>query len=434
MESQVTEIDPVTIEVKVEVPWDRVRKGLDDTFGKLQKTARVKGFRPGKAPRNVIQQLFSKDVRQEVVSILIEEGLIEAVKKHELPIVSNAQVKDQPSLTDGQPLAFSAKFEVRPKIETLVTELELTRVSSDVSEEDVNAEIERIRAQSATLEPLETPRPAKSGDVVSIDYEVTIDGEKKAEMKGEGRTVELGDGKVLTELEACLDGASIGDTRVATVARPKDDENQELAGKVVVFDVTVKGIQEKKLPALDDEFAKDLGEFESLAALRSKTRERLEVSAKNRAEGALREQAVDKLVIANPVPVPPSLIDQQLRAMAQEFLQFMRMMGQAPNFDETMVGEMRGRAEQKVRAAILLGELSRRESIVVEAAEIDAKLKEIAERTGKHIAKVKVDYQGEKREQLETQILETKLLDHLLAKAKITDAPKTDPATEKKEG
>jgi trigger factor len=428
MESQVTEIDPVTIEVKVEVPWDRVRKGLDDTFGKLQKTARVKGFRPGKAPRNVIQQLFSKDVRQEVVSNLIEEGLIEAVKKHELPIVSNAQVKDQPSLTDGQPLAFSAKFEVRPKIESLVTDLELTRVSADVSDADVDADIERLRVQNSTLEPLETPRAAKKGDVVTIDYEVTIDGEKKADMKGEGRTVELGDGKVLTELEACLDGASVGDKRSATVARPKEDENQELAGKVVVFDVTVKDIQEKKLPALDDEFAKDLGEFESLAGLKTKTRERLELSAKNRAEGSLREQAVDKLVAANPVPVPPSLIDQQLRAMAQEFLQFMRMMGQAPNFDETMVGEMRGRAEQKVRAAILLGELSRRESIAVEASEVDAKLKEIADRTGKHIAKVKVDYQGEKREQLETQILETKLLDHLLSKAKIVDAPPASAA------
>lgn len=427
MSSVVTEIDPVTIEVKVELPWERVRKNLDDTFGKLQKTARVKGFRPGKAPRNVIQQLFAKDVRQEVASNLVSEGLIEAVKEHDLPIVSNAQLEKEPTVAEGQPLAFSAKFEVRPKIETLNTDIAIVRASSVVEDAAVDAEIEKLRQQNATIEPLETARPSKKGDIVTVDFEVTIDGKKDASKKSEGVQVEVGDENVMKEIDAALVGVSVGDTRAVSIARPETDENKDLAGKVVVFDVTVRDVREKKIPALDDDFAKDLGEHDTLEALKKATRDKLEKAAKDRAESSLRQAAVDELVKLNPVPVPPSLLDQQLRAMAQEFVEFLRMIGQQPQLNEAMVGEMRGRAEQKVRAVLLLGELSRKAEIKVEASDVDARLKEIAEKTGKHLAKVKVDYQGEKREQLESSILEQKLVDHLLSKAKITDeAPKKE--------
>ena len=427
MSSVITEIDPVTVEVKVELPWERVRKNLDETFGKLQRTARVKGFRPGKAPRNVIQQLFAKDVRQEVASNLISEGLIEAVKEHELPIVSNAQLEKEPTVAEGQPLAFSAKFEVRPKIESLVTDLALTRAKVAIDDAAVDAELEKLRQQNATIEPLEAARPAKKGDVVTVDFEVTIDGKKDASKKSEGVTVEIGDENVMKEIDAALVGVAVGDVKAVTVARPETDENKDIAGKIVVFDVTVRDVREKKIPALDDDFAKDLGEHQTLAALRQATRERLEKTAKDRAESALRQSAVDELVKLNPVPVPPSLLDQQLRAMAQEFVEFLRMIGQQPKLDEAMVGEMRSRAEQKVRAVLLLGELSRKADIKVETSDVDARLKEISEKTGKHLAKVKVDYQGEKREQLESSILETKLVDHLLSKAKITEG---EPAKE----
>ncbi len=436
MSSVVTEIDPVTIEVKVEVPWERVRKTLDDTYGKIQRTARVKGFRPGKAPRNVIQQLFAKDVRAEVTSNLIQEGLVEAVKQHELPIVSNAQLEKEPTVAEGQPLAFSAKFEVRPKIEKLDTDITLVKAPVEVTDAQLDAELEKLRQQNASIEPLETARPAMKGDVVTVDFEVTIDGKKDEGKKSEGVTVEVGDDNVMKEIDAALLGASVGETKTVTVTRPDTDENKDLAGKVVVFDVVIRDVREKKIPALDDDFAKDLGEHQTLDALKKATREKLEKTTKDRAESALRQSAVDELVKLNPIPVPPSLLDQQLRAMAQEFVEFLRMIGQQPKIDDAMVGEMRGRAEQKVRAVLLLGELSRKADIKVEPADVDAKLKEIADRSGKHIAKVKVDYQGEKREQLESQILETKLVDHLLAKAKFTTeapAPKEESAPAAKE-
>lgn len=422
MPSQVSEIDPVTVEIQVEVPWDRVQKGLDETFSKLQRSARVKGFRPGKAPKSVLQRLFSKDVQAEVVSNLVEETVVEAVKQHELPVVSNAMMDTRPELTTGQPLTFKVKFEVRPKVEALETSLQLTRSATSVTDAEVDAEVERLRQQHAIVRPLEGERPAQKGDVVIIDYEVSIDGEAKPDMKGEARTVNLGEGRLLEEIDAGLIGVSTGDTRTIEITRGEDEPNKELAGKKVVFSVDVKEVRERVLPDVDDEFAKDVGEYETLADLRTKLRERLEESAKTKSESQLREQAVEQLAIRNPIPVPPSLIDQQLRAMLGEYFQIMQMIGQQPDMGQDGFAEMRVRAETKVRAALLLGELSRKAEITVSPDEIEAKMREIAEKSGKHVAKVKADHAGEKRESLETQILEDKLIRYLLDHATITDA------------
>jgi trigger factor len=422
MQAQLSTIDPVTVELQVEVPWDRIQKGMEAEFGKLQKTARIKGFRQGKAPRNVIVQLFTKNVRDEVMSNVVNQSVVEAVQKHELPVVSTPVLKDAPKLVDGGPLSFTVKIEVRPTIEKLDTALELVRRTKVIGDAEVDADLERMRQSHAVVEPVEGSRPAQKGDLLTIDYKISVDGTPQPD--GQSQRVELGTGSLLPELEAGLTGMSIGDTKAMSVLRPADDTNKELAGKTLSFDVTLKEIRERKLPALDDEFAKDVGgEFKTLAELRAKTKERLEESAKAQAERVLRDAAIDKLVEKNEIPVPPSLVDQQLRAMLQEFMQLFRQMGQAPQLNNAMVEEMKPRAAAKVRAGLLLGELSRKASITVSAEDVEARLKELADRTGKHIAKLRVEYQGEKREQLETQLLEDKLIKHLLAGATITDGP-----------
>lgn len=427
MQSQISSIDPVTVELHVEVPWDRFNKGVENEYGKLQKNARIKGFRQGKAPRNVIVQMFSKSVRDEVTSSLVNESVVEAVQKHELPVVSTPVLKDAPKVVDGTGMTFTVKVEVRPKVETLDTALELVRRTKPVTDADVDADIERMRQTHAVVEPVETPRPAKAGDLLTVDYTVTLDGVAKPDMAGVDRPVELGNNQLLPEIEAGLVGAEVGQTKSITVARGADEANKELAGKVVVFDMTIKEMKERKLPAIDDELAKDIGDYKTLAELKAKTRERLEESAKSQSDRSLRDAAIEKLVEKNTIPVPPSLLDQQLRAMLQEFMQLMQMMGQKPQMNQAMVEDMKPRAESKVRAALLLGELSRKASINVTAEEVEAKLKEMAEKSGKHIAKLRVEYTGEKREQLETQLLEDKLIKHLLDGSKITDGPWEDP-------
>jgi len=305
----------------------------------------------------------------------------------------------------------------------------LERASNEVTNAAVDDEIERLRQGNAEMKVLDPPRPAKEGDTLLIDYSVKIDGEDKSDMGAKDRPVELGQGKLIPEFEAGLIGAQPGETKNIDVKFPDDHSREDIRGKTATFAIQVKELREKILPEIDDEFAKDCGDFATLLELRLDLRRKLEEVAKRRGEAELREQAIDKLVDANPIPVPPSLIEQQQRAMVQELAQFLQYTGQDSPMTEELFKEMASRAERKVRAAILFGEIARQEKLQVGQADLDAKLAQLAERTGKHIAKVRVEYQGEKRDALANQILEEKILDWLLSRAKIEDA-KTGPGAQ----
>src|SRR5690606_18029522 len=191
-----------------------------------------------------------------------------------------------------------------------------------------------------------------------------------------------------------------------------------------LFKVKVRELREKVLPDVDDELAKDLGEHETLEELRAATRAQLEKAAAERAESAVREQLLDKLVEKNPVPLPPSMVNEAERAMAQELAYLMQMTGSAGQELAAELGKtLHTQAERRVRMTILMGELARQNDVKVEPEEIEARIAQIAEQSGKHIAKVRVEMQGERRESLERQILQDKLLDYLLSRATVTDAP-----------
>jgi trigger factor len=429
MQSQVSELSPVMVEVKVEVPWERVRSDLDEHFGRIAKTAKIKGFRPGKVPRNVVRKLFGRQVRGEVTAHLVEQGLLEAVQEHELQLVAQPQV-DTPDLKDGEPLEFTAKCEVRPKVDRVdVSQLEIYRSPTEVSEDDVEAELNRLREHNAELRVPEPMRPARKGDQLVIDYTVTIDGNEREDLAATDREVELGEGRLLPEFDDALVGAQPGETREVEVTFAEDHGREDLRGKTAHFQIQVKELKEKVLPDLDDEFAKDMGdEYESLEDLKKKIRDDLEESAKRKADSELKEQVVDKLIETNDIPVPPSMVQQQEQQMIMEFAQFMRMTGQNMPLGEDLHDDVHKRALRRVKAAILLGGLAREQGIEIGEEAVEAKLKELAEKTGKHIAKVRVEYQGEHREALESELLEEKLMDFLLDKAHINEGPPPEAA------
>ncbi|MGD8860144.1 MAG: trigger factor [Myxococcales bacterium] len=420
MQSAVDQISPVLVEVTVEVPWDKVNTSLDNAYKAVQRQARVRGFRPGKVPRGVVKQLMGKSVEAEVTQNLIQEAIGNAVDEHSLEPLAMPEV-DTPSIEQGQPLKFKAKLEIRPKIESVNTGgLEVERKLESVTDADVDKEIERMREQNAELAPPDPPRPAQSGDTATIDIEVEVEGDPREDLSSADARAELGVGGLLPEIEEALIGASVGDEKAAELTFPEDYGHEGLRGKHASFKLRVKELQEKQLPELDDEFAKDL-EHESLEALRKDVRERLEATAERRTEALVREQVIEKLIDNNPLEVPPSLVERQKRAMLGEFMQFSQMMGQQMPFDEEMFAEIGTRAERKVRAGLLFGAIADEQKLEVSDEDIDAKLAEIAEQTGKHIAKVRAEYQGEQRDQLRTQLLESKLLEYLLSQATITD-------------
>ncbi len=429
MESEVREISPVLVEVTVQVPWDRIQKDLDDTYKEIGKTARVRGFRPGKVPRDVVKQVYGRQVAAQVTGNLVEQGLMEAVQKHDLHIVAQPEMEEAPALQKGKPLTFKAKVEVRPKLDEVVTEgLEAWQTPIEVPTEDVDAEVERLRHQHAEIQVPDPMRPAKEGDLITIDYTVSVDGEVKEALGAEGRQVEINDDHLLPALKDGLLGMQPGDEKTVDVEFEDDHPNDDLKGKIARFTIVAKELHEKLLPEVDDEFAKDCGDYETLLELRLKIREGLEASAKQRADADLKDQLIDSLIELNDIPVPPSMVQQQQQMMMYEMVQLMQIAGQHGAPGPEFFAGVEGRAKRRVQAGILLGSLARQESIEVSDADLDAKFQEIADRTGKHVAKVRADYQESQREALQSQLLEEKVMALLTERAKINEGER--PAAE----
>ena len=422
MQSKVSPLSPVLVQVEVQVPWDKVQEKYDENLTRLSRTVHVRGFRPGKAPRTVIKRLYGQRVHGEVAANFIEEGLSEAVRSHDLDIVSEPTVELSP-LEDGQPLQITAKFEIRPEIsEVKVEGLELSAPAAEVSDKDVNEAVEELRRQHAELRLPEPARASQAGDQLRISYGVEIEGKAREDMASEERTVTVGEDKLIPELDKALLGVNVGDHLDVDV-RFGEQAPEELRGKDARFHIHIHEIREAVLPELDDDFAKDCGDYETLLELRLKIREGLENEKKANRESELRRQVIDRLVDANEVPVPPSLVERQRKQLEMEIGAFLAMAGQGnPSLQEEMSNSLRERAEKQVKAALLLSALARQEGTKVEESEIDQRLQRIADASGKHIAKVRAEFGPERRQRLESQLVEEKLLDWLVAKAVVRTA------------
>jgi len=270
-------------------------------------------------------------------------------------------------------------------------------------------------------------RPAQEGDLITIDYTVSVDGEAKDDLGAEGRQVEIDDEHLLPALKDGLLGMKPDDEKTIDIEFEDDHPNPDLQGKTAQFTVTAKELHEKLLPELDDEFAKDCGDYETLLELRLKIREDLEGSAKQRSDAELKDQLIESLIEHNDIPVPPSMVQQQQQMMMYEMAQFMQMAGQqgAPGAD--FFSGIEERAQRRVQAGILLGSLARQEGIDVSEDDLDAKFQEIADQTGKHVAKVRADYQEAQRDALESQLLEEKVMALLTERAKINEGERPEP-------
>lgn len=432
MKVSVTEKSPVMIEIAVELPWAQVEAALNEAYAKVGKRARIRGFRPGKAPRKLLEQNFGREVTQDVGSRLIRESLLLAIEQRKLRPVASPQV--EPSrLEPGTPFKFRAVLEVRPKMSELsVDGLTGKRASAVVTDEAVTAELEALRRAHGALKTIDPPRPLQTGDVLRVDYEVSVEGEPRSEMGGKDRVVELGRGDLLDAFEQALVGAEVGQTRTAEHTFDDTSSREELRGKKAVFTITVHSAQELVLPTLDDEFAKDVGEeYETLVDLTKAVRTRLEEQKKAESDRSVKDSIVQDFCDKNPIPVPPSMVEEHVEYMERTLLTQVGKNAKGLRLSDEVRARLRVQAEHKVRAGILIAELARQRNITAKEEDVDARLAELAERTGKHIAKVRADFaQADRLDALKAQIIEEKALDLLQRKATITDvvAAETDRA------
>jgi trigger factor len=423
MQVNVQQLSPVLVEFQVEIPADRVKVEVDKAYQALQKTARVKGFRPGKAPRDILTHLFGERINLDVTRSLIDDTLNKALTEKNVQPLSQPDIEPQ-KLASNTAFSYRARFEVRPEIAKVTYDgFEVSRPSTAVTDAMINEELEGLRKAHANLASPATPRPAQKGDVLDISFTVDVAGKKVPEASGDGVQIELGAGNMLPELEAALVGSNVGDAKEARLTFAQNHARPDFRGKPAIFNIKVQEIKERVLPALDDDFAKDVGTFQSLDELKNDIKGKLEKIMKQRAEDAVAEQLVTKLVERNPIPCPPSLVEQQCQLMEQEIMQQARRSGEPVPRHEELHARVHADSEIKVRAGLLMAEIAKEAQIKVSEEDIEKGLVELAEQTGKQVAKMRVEYRDQKkREMLIGMIIEDKILDIIEAKAKITEA------------
>jgi trigger factor len=359
----------------------------------------------------------------DVTRKLVDDTLNKALTEKNVQPLSQPDIEPQ-KLAAGTNFSYRARFEVRPEIASVTYDgFEVTRPSITVSDAMIADELEGLRKAHATVAAPAEPRPAKKGDVLEISFTVDIAGKRVQEASGEGVQIELGSGQMLPELEAALVGAKTGDDKEATLTFAQNHARADFRGKPAKFNIKVQEIKERVLPNLDDDFAKDVGTFQTLEELKQDIKGKLEKVMKQRAEDAVAEQLVTKLVERNPIPCPPSLVEQQCQLMEQEIMQQARRTGEPVPRHEELHARVHADSEIKVRAGLLMAEIAKETQIKVTDEDIEKGLVELAEQTGKQVAKMRVEYRDQKkREMLIGMIIEDKIIDIIEAKAKITEA------------
>ncbi|MBK8997720.1 MAG: trigger factor [Myxococcales bacterium] len=429
MQVQVNKLSPVLIEFDVQVAADRVSSEMEKAYTAVSKSARIRGFRPGKAPRGILRNMFGARIAADVAQRLVDETFPQAVSKENVQPVNSPAIEPQP-VEENKPFSYKARFEIVPFIESVKYDgLEAKRPKIEVKEEQIAEELERLRREHSTLEPPKTERGAAKGDQVTIDFSIEVDGKVIEDAGATDFPSELGAGVLLGPIDEALTGKKVGDAAEASVEMPAQHPHPKLKGKTAVFKLTLKELKERVLPALDDEFAKDLGEFDTLADLKKDITTRIEKQLKENADNAVAEQLVVELVKANPIPLPPSLVERQMQLTQQEIMSQARRQGQSVSgLGDELRQKIQADSEVKVRAGLLMAEIAKKESIKIGDAEIEEGLAELAEQSGKNVAKLRAEYRDpKKREMLIGMILENKVLDIIEAKAKIEDEPGKSP-------
>jgi trigger factor len=429
MQVNVQKLSPVLVEFAVEIPEDTVRREVERAYKELSKTAKIRGFRPGKAPREVLVHVYGGQVSNTVTQRLVDDTLPRALAEKSVQPLTTLSISPNKLSPNGK-FSYKARFEVSPDIESVKFEgFAVNKPSIEVDEAQVTEQLEGLRQDHATVRTPEPPRPAQKGDVAVIDFTLEVDGKLLPEANAENVESEVGSGKLLKELDEVLAGASAGDKRDASVSFPATHTQASLRGKTGTFHVTVKEIKERILPEVDDDFAKDVGEFENLDALKADIRAKITKHLEQEAEDKIAEQLVVELCKANPIPVPPSLVQRQAEITEQEWAQTLRNRGQRPQINEQLRDAFQKDAEIKVRAGLLMAAIARGNSITVNDDDFEKAYVELAEQTGKNVARLKVEYRDQKkREILIGMILEDKILDLIESKSNVTTVAAAAPA------
>lgn len=382
-------------ELEVTIPASLVADETERVTLSYQKQAHLPGFRPGKTPLSIIKAKFAGGIRQDVLEKLVPKVLEERFREERLQVVGQPEVKDL-HFHDGEEVHFKVTFEVAPDFELgTYRELEVPYAEPLVSDEDVQQQLDRLRDQQAEFVNID-PRPAADGDHVLIDI-VSVAGVDGEPVASENMPIEVGNAETLAEYSEALRGMEPGQEKEVVVSYPEDYGHERLSGKTVTFKLTLKQIRRKELPEANDEFAKDMGDFQTLDDLKSAIRAQIFRERENEARDQAKTAILDKLVESHQFPVPDSYIDRQLQNQAENLVRSLAQQGADPrelkiDWDKFRESQ-RERAIKDVKASILLDKIGTRESIEATVDEVDRELAVAARRAREAVAVTRKKWQ-----------------------------------------
>ena len=426
MKSEIVDVNETRRDLTIEVPTEIVSEAIGHAAAKLGKQARIPGFRPGKVPSNVIRQRFKPQIMQDVAEHLISKAVGDALTEKGVEPIDTPDIKDL-VLEEGKPLTFKASFDVVPPFDPGdLSTIEAVEPSRAVADEAVNSSLDQLRERHARYEAVESGA-VEAGHTVVVGLErqgTDKDGKPGEVEKHEQVNIELGAPSNPPGFDAEVIGMTPGTNKSFTITYPEDYAIPELAGGKVNYSVNLKEIKKRVVPALDDELAKDLGDFASLEDLRKRIREDLEHEAMHAAERNVRQEVMKQLATRVPFPVPASLVDREIDRRLEDFarrLMDQRIDPRQANIDWNAFREgQRTPATEAVASAIVLDEIAKREKIEVSDEDIDQELQRYADQTGHNLASIRARLQKDgELGRLAAGLRREKAVAHVMAKASI---------------
>jgi len=431
MKVTVEELSPSRRALHVELPPERVAATMRATLKELSRKVHVPGFRRGKVPAEIIQRRFGPDLQDEVLRELIPDSYREALSRVDLAPVSQPRVEDIHFQT-GEPLRYRAVVEVKPSLTVKdYRGIPLERKAVEVTDQEVERALELLREDAAEYVPMEG-WPALRDDLIVLDYEGTVHGKPFKGGSGKNLTLLLGRGEYLPGFEEQIVGLQKGDSKQFRLSFPSDFPRKDLAGRTAEFKVAVKEVKKRRVPELNDEFAKTVGDVDSVAALRDKLREQLRARKGREQEAELKRALLEKLAAAHEVELPESLVEAEASSLLQEMLAAVRasggrVKGLSENA-EALTARAFHLARRRVKESLLLEAVARQEGLTVTDAELGAEINAMAAaypamggtEGGAAVRRAMED--GGRRAGLRARLLERKALDFLYQQARITDA------------
>lgn len=426
MNHQVEKLENSMVKLTLEISPEQFEKAMDVAYNKAKKQISLPGFRKGKAPRKLVEKAYGKEIfYEDAINAVLPEMYDEAVKELELEVMSRPEVNVD-AIEEGKPVVVTCEVAVKPEVKLGDYKgLEVEAEDASVSDEEVEEEVKRVAQRNARMVEV-TDRAAQMDDIVTIDFEGFMDGTPFEGGKGENHDLKLGSHSFIDTFEDQLVGKNIGDECEVNVTFPEEYHQKDLAGKPAMFKVAVKKIQFNELPEINDAFAKEVSEFDTLEEYKADTKKNLEERKAKQVEESRKAKLLGKVVEASEMDMPEPMVAEQCDQMINQFAQTLRYQGMDMQKYMEMTGSnldgmrqsVRPEAERRLKESLVLEAIAKAENLEVTQEDVDAEVESMAKMYGMEADKLKAAITDAETESIKAELKTKKALEFIAANAK----------------